>query len=218
MNAVTIWSNIKPYGAVLASIALWFISVIFFVVGFSFGTELVFFGNNVAMPVALAISLVNTVIQIVWNDERDDIMDWVLWGCSYVVGIASNIYGLRIILNMTDPRLELALAISLGAMIEIAPEKLLLKGLASIRVNFKFGGFGGGKRSSPSNRPNDAFRPAQQNPQKSGYQAQHKPALGPAQQQQRRPEPRPAQSATMFGEPTYHPVSMNSKSNNYNGE
>lgn len=198
MNAENIWKDkIKPYVAILAAFALWVVSVIFFIVGFSFGTQLNLFGKNIAIVVAFVISCVNTFIQITWNDEREDVVEWAMWLGSYVVGIASNIYGLMAILNMTDPMLERALSIGLGAMIEIAPEKLLLRGLKQIRFKspkFKFG---------QNQKPNNQNKPAFPSTPKSGYTPQYRPHLGPVQNQGK---PTPAASTRpLYNEPAYHP-------------
>lgn len=142
-------------------------------------------GIDFAIPVALIISMVNTIFQIAWNDKRDDIWEWGLWVASYVVGISSNYMGLILVLNMSDPMMEKILSLSLGAMIEIGPEKLLLRGLRELKAS--------GSPMFKSNKPNNngpKFQPFNPNqPSSNPSRPAQPPNYRSSQQPQGKPNP-----------------------------
>lgn len=154
------WSGtIKPIITILAAIAGWVISMIFFVIGFSFGSQMMFGNMDVAFPVAVTVGLILTVIELAWNEEKEDLLDWAIWIFAYSLGIASNYYGLSLILGMADPNVEKIVAIALGSLIEIAPERMLIRGFQGMDFRFDLrglirsaGGFVKSKQGQRSNK------------------------------------------------------------------
>ena len=208
MNAEKVWDNLKNYIAVLAAIMLWLVSMAFFMIGFSVasggGMYLPNISTNVGPIIAFTISIVNTFIQITWNGPKDDWAEWGLWGASYLVGVLSNYLGLLQIFNMQDPMIEKGLALAIGIMIEVAPEKLLLRGLREIKLSMpKIG------RSSVSYRPQTGNRP---NGNQQGHNNQHSaiPMNQSQPKQQQKPGPT-ASTRPLYNEPTYRSVGTNTK-------
>lgn len=147
---------IKNWSRLVVSLIYWAASMIFFVVGFSFSNPIVIFGTDISVPLAVALSLANTVIQVSGNGDDDkDWIDNVIWIASYALGISTNYIGLTMLLNMGDPKLEMIVSASLGTMIEILPERMLVKFLKEYKPF---------KKSNPVKTPQGKFnRPAQSN-------------------------------------------------------
>lgn len=128
----------KSYMRLVAAVVYWVASMIFFIIGFSFSNPIVIFGKDISVPLAVALSLVNTIIQVSGNDDdKMDFIDKVVWVASYVLGIVTNYIGLLAFLNMADGNLEKLIAASLGTMIEILPERMLIKFLKEFKKNPK---------------------------------------------------------------------------------
>jgi len=157
------YKEIKNWARVAVSLIYWAASMIFFVVGFSFSNPIVIFGKDVSVPLAVALSIANTIIQISGNgDEDKDLIDNVIWFASYVLGVSTNYIGLTMLLNMNDPNLERVIAGSLGTMIEVLPERMLVKFLKEVKFKVK---------SQPKNaKPGKFHRPSQNKPAGFGVQ------------------------------------------------
>jgi hypothetical protein len=121
--------------------------------------------------VALALALCNTVIQLIGNGKTFTEDDWVfggIWLASYVLGISTNAYALLQILGINNMYLEWMVSLSLGTIIEIAPEKLIiiwLKSVGSRRFN-----------QQHSNKPLTYPPVNTHKGQPPKYQAKHKPS------------------------------------------
>ena len=134
MNYYNTWKSTKPLLALAPVIIFWVTSVIFFIVGLSFKNPIVLFGTDLTSYIAISLSLANTAIQIIGNDTEDlDLQLKVIWLASYVLGIGTNIYGLLQVLSIQNPFIEWSVAISLGSIIEISPEKLFVQFLRGLR-------------------------------------------------------------------------------------
>ena len=131
------WNENKMILAPVASAIMWLVSVLCFVFGLSFKNPMgVMVGNvDVSIFIAFALSIANTIIQLIGNGQDFEKMDGVFkagWYASYVLGIASNVNALIGILGIGNVMLEWAVAVSLGSMIEIMPEKLIVVWLKSV--------------------------------------------------------------------------------------
>ena len=117
------WLENKKKFAVVGAILFWIISVVFSVYGFSFDNE-----TGWAWLIGLAMSLGITIIQLVGNSvsKQDNVFTYIWW-LSYVYGIGANVYG---ILNFMGADVSIwykwVIAVPMGVMIEVVPEKLLL--------------------------------------------------------------------------------------------
>lgn len=161
MNYYSEWKKFKPMLGLLVALIFWSASVIFFIIGMSFDTELIFFGVNIITYVAIALAAANTIIQVGGNDDESmDTLERVIWLSSYALGIGTNIYGLLIVFNMKNQLLEAIVAVALGIIIEVSPEKQLVKFLKSIRkangekdVRNEFPKNGNGQKYTPKYKP-----------------------------------------------------------------
>lgn len=198
----SVWTDtIKPLVMIGASVATWVVSMVFFVVGFSFGSQMMFGNFNVGFPVSITIGLILTAIELAWNEEKEDVLDWGIWLFAYGLGIASNYYGLTIVLGMSDPNVEKIIAGLLGTLIEIAPERMLIRGLRNININLptliRSIGKGKGPKNSkgytPTYRPSEQFAPTNN----KGQNQQNFPRSEPKPQNM---QGRPPQN----GQPMFH--------------
>jgi hypothetical protein len=131
------WNSNKMVLSPVAALIMWTVSVLCFVFGLSFKNPVgyVLGGMDVSMWVAFSLSLANTIIQLIGNGKKMSEMDEVFkagWIASYALGIASNVNALLNILGMGNVFLEWVVALSLGTMIEVMPEKLIVMWLKSI--------------------------------------------------------------------------------------
>lgn len=134
MNYYNTWKSTKPLLALVPVVIFWVTSVIFFIVGLAFKNPIVLFGYDLTSYIAISLSLANTAIQIIGNDTEDlDFQLRVIWVTSYVLGIGTNVYGLLQVLSIQNPLIEWAVAVSLGLIIEISPEKLFVQFLRGLR-------------------------------------------------------------------------------------
>lgn len=125
------WNTNKMWLAPVAALIMWAVSVLCFVFGLSFKNPMgVMVGKfDVSILIAFSLSIANTIIQLIGNGKDPKDMDTVFrvgWGASYVLGIASNVNALLGILGMGNVWLEWMVATSLGTMIEVMPEKLIV--------------------------------------------------------------------------------------------
>jgi len=144
------WRDNKPLLALVPAVVFWMVSMIFFVVGLRFNNPLLVFGKDVSTIVAVALTISNTVIQIIGNEQESDRMGialWIGWIASYVLGIGTNISGLASVLSVQSVNLEWAIAFGLGTMIEVLPERLLVMFLRTWTGSAKLKAF------RPQNRP-----------------------------------------------------------------
>jgi len=113
--------------------------MLFFMVGLSFKNPIVVFGIDFSLWIAVALSISNTIIQIIGNDQEQEGLGmalWVGWIGSYCLGIGTNVVGLLAVLSIENVYLEWIIAIGLGTMIEVLPEKLVVVFLKSYRPIF----------------------------------------------------------------------------------
>jgi len=149
------WKKNKVWLSILPAIAFWLISAIFFINGLSFKNPMIIFGFDASTAIAIALSLSNTIIQIIGNEqEKDDIgiVLWAGWMASYVLGIGTNIYGILSVLSIDFTILEWMVAIGLGTMIEVMPEKMIVMALKSVKPKDK-------KPSNNLHNVNDGSKP-----------------------------------------------------------
>ena len=151
MNNYDKYKAFKPYLGLFVALIFWSASFIFFIVGMSFDTELVVFGKNIITAVSVALALAITIIQVAGNGDKDiEGLDLVVWLASYALGIGTNVYGLSVVLNMNNPNLEWLVAISLGIIIEVSPERQLVKFLKGAKPPVQKSTR---KKSNPHNTP-----------------------------------------------------------------
>lgn len=215
MNFVDVWNKYKMWLAPFASLFLWGISVIAFVWGLSFKNPLVVYGFDATMYIAFGLSVCNTIIQLIGNgmkidgNQTDNVFFWI-WVASYALGISSNTNTLLQILSIESKVLEWIIALALGAIIEIAPEKMILMWLKSIVPTKRFSFQG---NHGQQTKPNNGNRPwtyppvntSQNNKQNKGN-FQHRQEL-----EKNRQMNTSTQGRRMYEEPTYHPVGMDNE-------
>jgi hypothetical protein len=182
------WNENKRKIALAPAIIFWLVSMICFVFGLSFKNPLgIRVGSvDISIVVAIALSLANTFVQIVGNDQKREDMDTLFylgWMSSYMLGIGSNVNTLLGILGFGNIYIEWAVCLGLGTMIEVLPEKLLVQFLQSIGVKKSTQTHQQASQSKykPSHRP-DFSRPS---PLPESLNKQ------PSQIQHYRPAPRP---------------------------
>lgn len=175
------WNKNKMGVAPFAALILWLISIVCFVFGLSFKNQLLILGYDLGIVIAFALSLCNTFIQLIGNDMvKEDVIFLWIWRASYLLGISSNTNTLLQIIGIDSVALEWGVALALGAIIEVAPERLVVLWLRSLKDNKK--------PNQPQNQQHQN-KHIQYQPTKSNYKPQHKPQ--PVQQRR---------------EPTYHPI------------
>lgn len=136
--SLELWNEYKMWLAPLAAIFLWIISVICFVFGLSFKNPVMVMSIDATLYISFGLAMCNTIIQLIGNDMDfgdNDKTFWWIWIASYVLGISSNTNTLLQILGLNNIWLEVLIATSLGAMIEIAPEKLVKMWLRSLKTS-----------------------------------------------------------------------------------
>lgn len=164
MNYYKWWHDNKPKFALLPALLFWLVSGLFFIIGLSFENPMVLYGVDFSTPIAIALALSITIIQVIGNDQ-DENTGFIMkigWYASYVLGIGTNVNGLLMVFNIPNEILEWSIALSLGTMIEVLPERLLVTFLKSTKSTVKV-------LSGPTPLP-----------QKSMYKPQHKPVHAPA--------------------------------------
>lgn len=186
------WHDNKPLMALIPAVVFWLVSMIFFVVGLKFSNPIFILGWDASMAISISLTISNTIIQIIGNEQEAEGMGvalWFGWIASYVLGIGTNIVGLLSILAIENTNLEWGIAFGLGTIIEVLPERLLVLFLKTWEGHKKKGsGF-----RPQQNRPNIPFVPS--NPAMSKLpkkpQTQQTP---PWAQNNNRPRPKPAHS------------------------
>ena len=134
-------ANYKDWVGVSAAPVFWVASLVCFVLGLSFksGTGILIPGTNLDLIILFSIGLgfANTAIQIVGNDtDKDDLglALWMMWIASYMLGIGSNVNFLYSVIGLNNLLLQFLVCWGLGVMIEVAPERLLVKFLRSVGI------------------------------------------------------------------------------------
>lgn len=166
------WNTYKMYAAPFVALVLWGISVICFVFGLNFKNPLIVMGTDISLPFSFALAMCMTVIQVVGNgrDNKDDgIFKWIWWA-SYVLGISSNTNTLLGILGLNNTLLEWGVAVPLGAIIEIAPEKLIVMWIEALPTKPQQQ-----QQKQVQNPYKPQYPPNGSVQHKSNYKPQHKP-------------------------------------------
>lgn len=130
------WKRNKPALSLLPAIIFWAVSVIFFMVGLNFKNPIIVGGIEVSKYIAIALSISNTIIQIIGNEQEQEGLGmalWIGWIGSYALGIGTNVVGLLSILAINNVILEWVIAVGLGTMIEVLPEKLVVQFLKTVQ-------------------------------------------------------------------------------------
>lgn len=130
------WKDNKPLLSLIPALVFWVVSMIFFVVGLSFKNPIVMFGKDLSLAIAVSLSISNTIIQIIGNEQEQEGLGlalWVGWVGSYALGIGTNVVGLLSILSIENVILEWVIAVGLGTMIEVLPERLLVQFLKTFK-------------------------------------------------------------------------------------
>lgn len=172
---VKLWRENKNYLSLIPAIVFLAVSMVFFIVGLRFENPVMLFGYDMSTLIAVSLSVSNTIIQIIGNEREKEGMGLALhagWLGSYLLGIGTNIYGILQIITMQNSYLELIVAVSLGSMIEVLPEKLFVQFLE---------GFSSHRKSKESNKGNN-----NQQHNNQGNQNKHIPYI-PNQQQNQKP-------------------------------
>ena len=163
------WNENKMWLAPVAAGIMWAVSVLCFVFGLSFKNPMgvVVGSTDISIWIAFALSVANTIIQLIGNGQDFEKMDGVFrigWYSSYVLGIASNVNALLGILGINNIMLEWAVALSLGSMIEIMPEKLIVVWLKTVPA----------KPTQPQNNTAKQNKPNPNNPYRINPQMQQR--------------------------------------------
>lgn len=166
------WNENKLKLALAPAVIFWLVSMACFVFGLSFKNPLgvTVGGMDISLTIAIALSLANTFVQIVGNDQKKEEMDTLFyfgWMASYLLGIGSNVNTLLGILGFSNIYIEWAVCLGLGTMIEVLPEKLFVQFLHSM---------GGGKGYAQSTQTINSNVPQQ--PQKDIYNTIPRAAAG----------------------------------------
>ena len=142
MNRIN-WSGAtyKEWIGLSAAPVFWLASLVCFALGLAFkvGSGIYIPGTLVDVTFLFSIGLgfANTAIQIVGNDtEKEDlgIALLLMWGASYMLGIGSNVNFLYSIIGLSNGLLQFLVCWGLGIMIEVAPERLLVRFLRSVNI------------------------------------------------------------------------------------
>lgn len=143
MNRRICWdgASYKEWIGLLAAPVFWVASLVCFVLGLAFKQDTGIFISGISVDLTLLFSIglgfANTAIQIVGNDtDKEDmgISLWLMWIASYMLGIGSNVNFLNQRVGLDSPILQGLVCWGLGVMIEVAPERLLVKFLRAIGI------------------------------------------------------------------------------------
>ena len=134
-------ASYKDWIGLSATPVFWLASLICFALGLAFKTSSGVFvpGTTIDITFLFSIGLgfANTAIQIVGNDtEKEDlgIALLLMWGASYMLGIGSNVNFLYSIIGLSNWLLQALVCWGLGIMIEVAPERLLVRWLRAVGI------------------------------------------------------------------------------------
>jgi len=156
------WKDNKPFLSLIPAVVFWVVSMIFFMVGLRFDNPIVIFGKDASLAIAVSLSISNTIIQIIGNEQEQDglgVALWLGWMASYALGIGTNIVGLLTVFSIDNVYLEWIIAAGLGTMIEVLPERLLVQFLKGFQ----------GKKKGVQRVGSQSF------PARQKYQPKHRP-------------------------------------------
>jgi hypothetical protein len=116
------WEEIKLKMAVGGAIIFGGLSILFSMLGLSMSTEVTW-----AWLVGLLMAMGITIIQLVGNSAgKKDTIFTVVWIASYIYGITANVMGITGLMSGVSPVFMYMIAVPMGILIEIVPEKLLI--------------------------------------------------------------------------------------------
>lgn len=116
------WEEIKLKMAVGGAIIFGCLSILFSMLGLSLTTEITW-----AWLVGLFMAMGITIIQLVGNSAgKKDSIFTVIWIASYVYGITANVIGITGLMSGISPVFMYMIAVPMGVLIEVVPEKLLI--------------------------------------------------------------------------------------------
>lgn len=116
--------KVRHIAAVIPALIFWTVSLIFFVMGFSFNDQ-----SGLLLYVGLGLAIANTIFQWIGWDTAPTELSPILyygWMGSYVLGVGTNMVSLIDILQIPNPILEWTISFALGFMIEVTPERLFV--------------------------------------------------------------------------------------------
>jgi hypothetical protein len=160
------WEEIKLKLAVAGALIFGGLSILFSMLGLSFSTAEASWAWLVGLFMAMGI----TIIQLVGNTAgKKDTIFVVIWMASYAYGITANVIGITGLMSEINPIFMYLIAVPMGILIEIVPEKLLIislggdlrKSANSISTMFT-------KKPTPR-------KPPQTSPAMKKYVPQHRP-------------------------------------------
>lgn len=176
-------ASYKEWIGLPAAFVFWIASLICFIFGLAFktGTGIFIPGTNLDITTlfSLGLGFANTAVQIVGNDtDKEDlgIALWLMWLGSYFLGIGSNVNYLYSVIGLNNIVLQFMVCWGLGIMIEVAPERLLVKFLRSIGI------LGDTKKKVTTSHPTNYSQPSREE-----------------RHEQMRKQTRPQQSMVDFG-------------------
>lgn len=171
MNRVN-WNGAgyKEWIGLLASPVFWVASLVCFVFGLNFsqGSGIYIPGTNTDILIlfSIGLGLANTAIQIVGNDSTKEELGmalYLMWGASYMLGIGSNVNYLYGVIGLSHWLLQFLVCWGLGIMIEVAPERLLVRFLRAIGVLKSVQVQYNTQRQVPTQQPQSQRIPPQRN-------------------------------------------------------
>ena len=220
MNNVTY----KEWLGLPAAFIFWVVSIFCFVLGLAFKSQTGFVIpviGDVAVLFSFGLGIANTIVQIIGNDHTKEELGMVLflgWMGSYMLGIGSNVNYLYDLIAIQHPFLQFLVCFGLGTMVEVIPERLVVRFLRKARIISNF--------NAPQNRqtqnkpdvkqsqPIQQLQRSQQQRQNNGipqiYEDKALPKIRP------QPKPIPAEmpvydvskNSQRQQYPTYHPVDI----------
>lgn len=133
------WQEFKPKMALVPALIFWVASIAFFVAGLKFEKPLILLGKDITTALAFSLALAITAIQVLGNDDDNMSLPMLAgWYASYALGIGTNVNGLMGVFNIQTQWLAWVIALSLGTMIEVLPEKFLIQFLRSLKPKQKY--------------------------------------------------------------------------------
>lgn len=202
-------ASYKEWISLPAAFVFWIASLICFIFGLAFktggGIYLPGIPVNLELLFSLGLGFANTAIQIVGNDtDREDLgmALWLMWIASYMLGIGSNVNFLYQKIGLDSQILQFLVCWGLGVMIEVAPERLLVKFLRAIGV------FGKPQTPQTNRVPNNLTQNQSQYTQPTNNMGQGREQRHEQMRQQgsRGQEQASQQNPQHHEGPTYHPI------------
>jgi len=209
MNRVN-WdgASYKEWIGLLASPVFWIASIVCFIFGLNFsqGSGIYIPGTNTDILIffSFGLGLANTAIQIVGNDSTKEELGmplFLMWIASYMLGVGSNVNYLYVVIGLSNPFLQFLVCGGLGVMIEVAPERLLVRFLRSVGILGKVKT----QYNTPKTYPSQNQHQGNETRKVSPPQPTHD--VYPRQMPKPRQEPR-YNNTESRPETTYHPVSL----------